>query len=1033
MAERIYTSTGKVVEVGDDAPKKKPRKKLKTPVYDDSGKKIKTIEYTDSLTAKQSRARIQKQALLSEEEIKSNLQKRKEIKAGLRDPGSVRKTLNPGDPGFFRTPPSAKWDFKTFPTKPLKSFHGPNVLAPSTDIHLYQEGQYEARVAKDKALKTLLTSPQIGDARPHSDWGRYSSRTVGNVEQGEFFPTSRNLVNITTTDIQRGPHSNIGTNIYQKKDPRSVTVGDSKTTLPKTLPIADTSGKPQFLGNRELLLPSSVTMPKDPKEVAMRESLSKLRDEGGVKKSTRGFSPIAESEAGTLRQYLKTQVSQLAKAKSGKAVEGNYGSQAIRHIENRIVNYISKGNQYVDIPIEGFDRKIRGTKMGHMLAQAALNDPDIQSQMNPADKKLFGEFGGKGKAGFAGKSSKASYISEHWASPFGRDRSQVATEVYSLNEEKAIPVSSGSRFRPTLKKPEGAFNTKINALSGVELSPNPRLIGEDPGSRLPPSLGQMVMRGHSPLSAEEFTLGYQMPTEAPSPTGEVHGSFSGEGSTYEAPPHHTEIEGKILHTEPTQTKLSGHSGALQWTPQTSLIAGVSRSQLKHYYPQGTVLTVASPTKKVPLGTMSQTGHFIPVGLRGDIKKKTLAPMEMQSPEWKTIMQTSAGSGLYGQDVPEGYLYDDPQARAVQSATGPEVDAPHKTGIDIEEKGIKFSGLSTQTKKGRIADPARTGVVDMEAKQLMELDVLDLDAEETRLRKQQELNQKIMHEGNKITGQTEESSSDSRKKKLNELKKKGVKISHGDRHPSKYIDEGKARRAEIKQYSPELEREGVRRDSADLEGQERAWVRVKDKKGKESWKYRKITDKNFTKTVEIVDKKTGQKKLIEKIDYERHGSFKKVSRALRRQNVEIELANVKEGKPPDQGKKTFYQDPEGKFHVMDVQEAFERRQGTFKRPTPQVTGYNRQGTLVTSTAPKVEGNVASTSAVKETKTKAQKKWGVGSLRSKLTFGTNLFVLPDVIHALRVKKDTEKTGKEFNIGSFIPPYARKIVYGKPIPRS
>ena len=34
---------------------------------------------------------------------------------------------------------------------------------------------------------------------------------------------------------------------------------------------------------------------------------------------------------------------------------------------------------------------------------------------------------------------------------------------------------------------------------------------------------------------------------------------------------------------------------------------------------------------------------------------------------------------------------------------------------------------------------------------------------------------------------------------------------------------------------------------------------------------------------------------------------------------------------------------------------------------------------------------------------------------------------------VKKDTEKTGKEFNIGSFIPPYARKIVYGKPIPRS
>ena len=36
-------------------------------------------------------------------------------------------------------------------------------------------------------------------------------------------------------------------------------------------------------------------------------------------------------------------------------------------------------------------------------------------------------------------------------------------------------------------------------------------------------------------------------------------------------------------------------------------------------------------------------------------------------------------------------------------------------------------------------------------------------------------------------------------------------------------------------------------------------------------------------------------------------------------------------------------------------------------------------------------------------------------------------------LGVKKDTEKTGKEFNIGSFIPPWAREIVYGKQIPRS
>ena len=291
-------------------------------------------------------------------------------------------------------------------------------------------------------------------------------------------------------------------------------------------------------------------------------------------------------------------------------------------------------------------------------------------------------------------------------------------------------------------------------------------------------------------------------------------------------------------------------------------------------------------------------------------------------------------------------------------------------MDIEERGLTFSGLSTQTKEGRIADPARTGVVNMESKQLMELDILDLDAEESRLRKQQELNQKIMHQGNVITGQTEEFDPAKRDELKKTLIKDGAKISHGDRQHSTYIDEGKARRKEIKSYDTSAERGGTRRDSADLEGQERAWVRVKDKKGQESWKYQKITEKHFQKG-------------DGKIDYERHQSFKKVASAIKKKNVEIELANVKEGKPADQGKKTFYQSEEGKFHVMDVKEAFERRKGTFKRPTPQITGYNRQGTLVTSTAPRVEGNVATTGKIKETQAKAQQKWGVKSLREALS--------------------------------------------------
>ena len=917
MAEQIYTSTGKVVNI-EEKPKKKKRK--------------------GTLTGEQAKKRLVQQAQLTEEETKTHLKQRSEVQSGKRVSPNLKGTLQPGDKGFYKTGPSVDWDFKTFGTTTLPK-QPPNVNVPSVDIHSYQEGQLESHLAKKKALGTLLTKK------------------------------TDSLVDITTRQIEIGPHSSVGTNIKKKK-PVVQTSSDFKTNLNLKAPIADTSERPVFLRDRPLLLSTDATMPKDPKEVAMRASLAKLRDEGGVAKSTTSFAPIKPSEAGTLRQYLKTQVSQLAKIKSGKPVEGNYGSQAIRHIENRIVNYISKGNEYVDIPIEGFNRKIRGTKMAHLLAEAAWNDPDIQSQMNPADKKLFGEFGGKGRAGFAGKSSKTQYISEHWASPFGKDRSQVATELYSLNEEKAVPLASGSRFRPSDKNPQGAFNTIRGATTGVELSPNPRLIVKNPGARLSRSVDNLVMYGTSPLSSEQFTLGYQIPTEAPSSSGELHGTYSGEGATYESPPHHTEVDGKILHTEPTQTKLSGHSGALQWTPQTDLTAGVSRSQLKHYYPKGTVLTVTSPNKKVPLGTMSKTGHFIPIALKGDIKKRVLAGPELQSSEWKTVMQLSAGSGLYGQDVPEGYLYDDPQARAVQSATGSEIDAPHRTGMDIEERGLTFSGLATQTKEGRIADPARTGVVNMESKQLMELDILDLDAEESRLRKQQELNQKIMHQGNVITGQTEEFDPAKRDELKKTLIKDGAKISHGDRQHSTYIDEGKARRKEIKSYDTSAERGGTRRDSADLEGQERAWVRVKDKKGQESWKYQKITEKHFQKG-------------DGKIDYERHQSFKKVASAIKKKNVEIELANVKEGKPADQGKKTFYQSEEGKFHVMDVKEAFERRKGTFKRPTPQITGYNRQGTLVTSTAPRVEGNVATTGKIKETQAKAQQKWGVKSLREALS--------------------------------------------------
>ena len=41
--------------------------------------------------------------------------------------------------------------------------------------------------------------------------------------------------------------------------------------------------------------------------------------------------------------------------------------------------------------------------------------------------------------------------------------------------------------------------------------------------------------------------------------------------------------------------------------------------------------------------------------------------------------------------------------------------------------------------------------------------------------------------------------------------------------------------------------------------------------------------------------------------------------------------------------------------------------------------------------------------------------------------------DIIQGLRVMKDSKKSGKEFNLGSFIPAWAKKIAYGESIPRS
>ena len=41
--------------------------------------------------------------------------------------------------------------------------------------------------------------------------------------------------------------------------------------------------------------------------------------------------------------------------------------------------------------------------------------------------------------------------------------------------------------------------------------------------------------------------------------------------------------------------------------------------------------------------------------------------------------------------------------------------------------------------------------------------------------------------------------------------------------------------------------------------------------------------------------------------------------------------------------------------------------------------------------------------------------------------------DIIQGLRVMKDSKKSKKEFNLGSFIPAWAKKIAYGESIPRS
>ena len=41
--------------------------------------------------------------------------------------------------------------------------------------------------------------------------------------------------------------------------------------------------------------------------------------------------------------------------------------------------------------------------------------------------------------------------------------------------------------------------------------------------------------------------------------------------------------------------------------------------------------------------------------------------------------------------------------------------------------------------------------------------------------------------------------------------------------------------------------------------------------------------------------------------------------------------------------------------------------------------------------------------------------------------------DIIHGLKTMKESKKTGKEFNLGSFTPKWARKIAFGESIPRS
>lgn len=862
----------------------------------------------------------------------------------------------------------------------------PTVETP--DIHTYQEGQLETSLQRQKT--TTLTGPP--------------SSAVS--------PPSSNLVNITTRQIQLGPHTAIGPPTGLKKP---------KITLPlRKEKVVHRGAEGKTVGVSEVKTREDLALLRGD-----REKTHTYTDQQGkeqIKVAPKALTAIGESGIGNLRQTINLAIDKMSGdlGMMGKPPEGKYGSQAVRYLENRMTYYISKGNELVNVP--GMPGKgIAGWKLAWMLGRGTLSNQKIRSTMTQKDLDIFNK-------NFGGQYSNPKYLSGHWASPFG-------TRQHDATGDSA----GGSRFT----YPNDASKTQ-RLRSG------------------------QYMYGRDPLSSDEFRKQYQLIDT--NSTGEVRDAFSNVKAWEQsspAPPYKdivTTSDGaeKIAHQEQTQEKLGSQSFEEQYEAQSQRTAGVNL--------EGEDLKVRPPTTAVSLGVM-KGGFFYPKGLKGDVQGARLAPMEAQSPLWRTIVQMGSSWGLPPQvdksslDV-EGYTGS--QARQIlaqshESLTEGPLWVKGFEETDARPGAVKFSEVVTpKAKAGRIVDyQAPLGKNFYGPKTMFELDLPGhqdgvLSSSDKSLEKRAyALNQRLFESATTSTVGN---------------------IS--------LISPEEALLHEIKAYNPELEQPS--------------------QLGPSQEKF-----KHTASNRDFINPETGE------IDYQKKSDFEAAKRGQPAINRAIELENLQKG--AEQGTiLTGRELDKGKINYVPkkvVQKVPTSTQEVVQKGP--VSSYNRRGTILTAPTKPVPGDAIKVKVSEEAKvlseearvneqveaerrlaekrkldqsspeTKAALKKAedlvkkTGRARehgwdyehreiierarmekerialmsdgperdkafSRLTRLINalpkgLYALPylglgiDILHGLVVKKRSERTGKEFNLGSFVPPYAKKIVYGEGIPQA